>query len=97
MNTQDTNQGYQGNWQCSVCGDAITSLPFEPRSRNNLKCKKCFAQNKDSRGERRPSGQRFEGNWQCSMCGNAITSLPFEPRDTSNLKCLDCFSASKRG
>lgn len=31
-----------GEWTCSVCGGAITSLPFTPRSTNNLKCLECF-------------------------------------------------------
>jgi len=31
-----------GNWSCSGCGNAITSLPFEPRGNANLKCLDCF-------------------------------------------------------
>ena len=31
-----------GNWTCSECGGAITSLPFTPRSTANLKCLDCF-------------------------------------------------------
>lgn len=38
---------YAGNWTCSGCGGAITSLPFEPRSTEKLKCIDCF---KKSRG-----------------------------------------------
>ena len=36
-----------GNWTCSTCGGAITSLPFTPRETGNLKCIDCF---KKSRG-----------------------------------------------
>ena len=35
---------FSGDWTCSVCGGSITSLPFEPRSTNNLKCIDCFKQ-----------------------------------------------------
>lgn len=37
---------HEGNWTCSQCGGAITSLPFEPRSTNNLKCLDCFKASK---------------------------------------------------
>lgn len=33
---------FTGDWKCSVCGAAITSLPFEPRSTDGLKCIECF-------------------------------------------------------
>jgi len=33
---------FSGNWNCSTCGNAITSLPFEPRNTSNLKCIDCF-------------------------------------------------------
>ena len=33
---------FEGNWTCAGCGNAITSLPFEPRDTSNLKCKDCF-------------------------------------------------------
>lgn len=33
---------YQGNWQCSSCGGAITELPFEPRSTLGLTCRPCY-------------------------------------------------------
>jgi CxxC-x17-CxxC domain-containing protein len=33
---------FSGNWQCANCGEAITSLPFAPRSTNNLQCRDCF-------------------------------------------------------
>ena len=39
--------GVSGNWSCSGCGAAITSLPFTPRGNANLKCLDCF---KASRG-----------------------------------------------
>jgi len=35
-------QKVTGNWTCSECGGAITSLPFTPRSTANLKCLDCF-------------------------------------------------------
>ena len=37
---------HQGNWSCSHCGAAITSLPFEPRGNANLKCIDCFKASK---------------------------------------------------
>lgn len=37
---------FTGDWKCSGCGAAITSLPFQPRSTNNLKCLDCFKQSK---------------------------------------------------
>lgn len=36
----------EGNWSCSGCGAAITSLPFEPRGNANLKCLDCFKASK---------------------------------------------------
>lgn len=47
VSSSDTKQKVTGDWQCSGCGAAITSLPFSPRSTNNLKCLDCF---KASRG-----------------------------------------------
>lgn len=35
-----------GNWTCSGCGGAITSLPFVPRNTSNLKCLDCFKSSK---------------------------------------------------
>lgn len=35
-----------GNWSCSGCGNAITSLPFEPKGNANLKCLDCFKASK---------------------------------------------------
>lgn len=85
---------FQGNWTCSGCGNAITELPFEPRSTEGLKCRECHAKGRESQasqGER----QMFEGNWTCKNCGTAISKLPFEPRDTTNLVCIDCYKKSK--
>ena len=31
-----------GNWVCSGCGAAITSLPFTPRDTSNLLCIDCY-------------------------------------------------------
>lgn len=36
----------QGKWSCAGCGAAITSLPFEPRNTDNLKCLDCFKASK---------------------------------------------------
>lgn len=35
-----------GNWSCAGCGATITSLPFEPRNTDNLKCLDCFKASK---------------------------------------------------
>jgi CxxC-x17-CxxC domain-containing protein len=35
-----------GNWTCSSCGAAITSLPFTPRDTSNLLCSDCFKKKK---------------------------------------------------
>ena len=37
---------FEGDWQCGTCGAAITSLPFKPRSIENLKCLDCFKASK---------------------------------------------------
>ncbi len=37
---------FSGDWKCSGCGVAITSLPFEPRDTTNLKCIDCFKKSK---------------------------------------------------
>lgn len=39
-------QKVSGNWTCAGCGGDITSLPFTPRSTNNLKCLDCFKQSR---------------------------------------------------
>lgn len=33
---------FTGEWTCSVCGNPITQLPFQPRDTSNLKCLDCF-------------------------------------------------------
>lgn len=38
----------EGNWTCSGCGTAITSLPFTPRDTSNLKCLECYKKSKGS-------------------------------------------------
>lgn len=91
---------FQGNWTCSVCGGAITELPFEPRNTDGLKCNDCHSKSRGGEGSRGPARNQsdrpmVEGNWTCSGCGGAITSLPFTPRDTSNLMCRDCYKKSK--
>lgn len=37
-----SEQATGAGWKCSLCNTAITSLPFTPRSTNNLKCIDCF-------------------------------------------------------
>jgi len=38
---------FSGDWKCAGCGEAITSLPFEPRGdASNLKCIDCFKKSK---------------------------------------------------
>ena len=38
----------EGDWKCSGCGAAITSLPFEPRDTSNLLCIDCYRKSKGS-------------------------------------------------
>lgn len=38
---------FAGDWQCATCGNSITSLPFQPRSTENLKCLDCFKASKN--------------------------------------------------
>lgn len=49
---EDKPQRFTGDWQCSICGGAITSLPFEPKGRSvdRLQCLDCY--NKARRGSR---------------------------------------------
>jgi CxxC-x17-CxxC domain-containing protein len=37
---------FEGNWSCSSCNNAITSLPFQPKDTSNLKCIDCFKKSK---------------------------------------------------
>lgn len=37
---------FTGDWACAICGATIASLPFQPRSTENLKCIECFKQSK---------------------------------------------------
>lgn len=39
---------FTGNWQCSKCGGAITSLPFEPKGTERLQCLECYKARVDS-------------------------------------------------
>jgi len=43
---QGEKKRVEGNWTCSGCGMAITSLPFEPRDTSNLKCMECYKKSK---------------------------------------------------
>lgn len=36
----------EGNWQCSGCSAAITSLPFTPKDTGNLMCIDCYKKSK---------------------------------------------------
>ncbi len=38
---------HQGNWKCSICGGAITELPFMPRSEAGLTCRACYGKRKE--------------------------------------------------
>ena len=84
---------FEGNWTCSGCGGDIKTLPFDPKSTENLKCLDCFKKGAGPRG----GGEKktFQGDWNCSECNADIKTLPFEPRETNNLKCVDCFKKSK--
>ncbi len=37
---------FEGDWKCSGCGTAITSLPFQPRDTSNLLCVDCYKKSK---------------------------------------------------
>lgn len=39
-------QMFTGDWKCASCGAAITSLPFQPRAIDGLKCLDCFKNSK---------------------------------------------------
>jgi len=43
---------FQGNWKCSLCGGAITELPFQPRSEAGLTCRACYAKSKGPAGSK---------------------------------------------
>lgn len=45
--TPGEKQKIAGNWKCSGCGGAISSLPFTPRDTSGLKCLDCFKQSKN--------------------------------------------------
>lgn len=51
---------FTGNWKCSVCGGAITELPFEPRSEAGLTCRDCFIKRKNSQSETPPENNAVE-------------------------------------
>ncbi|MCA9351596.1 hypothetical protein KC929_02355, partial [Patescibacteria group bacterium] len=66
-------ESYEGNWTCSKCQAAITTLPFKPENEANLTCRDCYLKEKSQRRESR----MVEGNWTCMDCGKTITELPF--------------------
>ena len=37
----------QGNWTCSMCGTAITELPFNPTDPSKVKCFNCYKQDRN--------------------------------------------------
>lgn len=45
---QSDRPSFEGDWKCSGCSTAITSLPFEPRSTENLLCRDCYRSKKNS-------------------------------------------------
>lgn len=45
--TPGEKQRIEGNWICAGCGEAITSLPFNPRDTSNLKCIDCFKRSRE--------------------------------------------------
>lgn len=55
---------FQGNWKCSVCGGAITELPFEPRSEAGLTCRTCYAKSKDASNTTAPTNTAAEEDTQ---------------------------------
>jgi CxxC-x17-CxxC domain-containing protein len=46
--SQSDRPKVEGNWNCSGCGAAITSLPFTPRDTSNLLCIDCYKKKKGS-------------------------------------------------
>ncbi|MDD5290043.1 MAG: hypothetical protein PHT40_02485 [Patescibacteria group bacterium] len=36
----------QGNWTCSMCGVAVTELPFNPKDPSTVKCFDCYKQSR---------------------------------------------------
>ena len=84
---------FEGDWQCSECGKAITQLPFQPGEDQVVSCKECYIKKRNARRFDRPM---VEGSWQCSDCGKEITQLPFRPGEGKPIFCRDCYQ-SKRG
>ena len=43
---------FTGDWQCSKCGGAITSLPFQPRGKSveRLQCLDCYNASREAGG-----------------------------------------------
>jgi len=96
---------FEGNWACSKCGTAITSLPFEPDAGrlDQLLCRDCHREKvgaQNNRGGGFGGGfqrRMYQGNWQCSGCGTEITELPFEPRPdgVNSLFCRECYKKKR--
>jgi CxxC-x17-CxxC domain-containing protein len=42
-------QRFTGDWQCAKCGEAITSLPFEPKGKSagRLLCLECYKKSRE--------------------------------------------------
>lgn len=64
---------FQGNWKCSTCGGAITSLPFEPRNESGLTCRDCYFKDK---GGANAGGSQSDG--EVSTPADAASSAPDE-------------------
>ncbi|MDP3900581.1 MAG: hypothetical protein Q8Q23_05910 [bacterium] len=94
QNSFGDRQMFQGNWSCSNCGTAITSLPFQPNGTSPLFCRDCHAKKRGQRPQQnRNFGERkmYQGDWTCSSCQKPISELPFQPRDDQSLMCRDCY------
>ncbi|MCA9352836.1 hypothetical protein KC901_01495 [Patescibacteria group bacterium] len=89
--SRPARESFEGNWACSKCNAAITTLPFNPENTENLTCRDCYMKEK---AERR-AGKMIQGNWKCMHCGSDINELPFNPRDPESVSCRDCFQNNR--
>lgn len=78
---------FQGNWKCSVCGGAITELPFEPRSEAGLTCRDCYFKKKDggsSAGNGAQDAQDAQSATTAPPADEQMDAPPFDP-DAGNV------------
>ncbi len=80
---------FEGEWECSQCGAAITQLPFQPDAERPLFCRECHRKRRAEREVRKRSAM-VQGSWTCVACGGDISELPFNPTRTDNLLCRQC-------